>query len=135
MLRKAFRFIYLAASWLFLVGVAYQMYTAGLVAVAKTASWRQHAEMGFVLLFLALLQLLLIFPARLPKPAGWVSAAAFVTIMLQVLALFDRTSALSALHPVFGLLLFALAWWLGRAAYRAVRAPREDRSSSEAADA
>ena len=123
MVRKIFRYLYLMLSWIFLAGLVYQMYTAGLAAVARKISWGLHGETGFLLLLLALLQLLLIIPARLPKPAGWISSGAFVTIMVQVFLLGDRDSAFSALHPVFGLFLFGLAWWLARAAYLALRVP------------
>jgi cytochrome b561 len=123
MLRKVFRYLYLFLSWTFLAGLVYQMYTAGLTAVARKTSWQLHGETGFLLMLLALLQLLLIIPARLPKPAGWISSGAFVTIMLQVVVLGDRDTAFSALHPVLGLILFGLAWWLARAAYMALRLP------------
>ena len=121
MLTRIFRYLYLVVSWLFLVGVVVQVYTAGLAAVAETHSWTTHGEFGFLILLAGLVQLLMIWPARLPRPAGLVSIGLFVTLILQLFVFFDRENVVSALHPVLALLVFSLAWWLALAAFRAVR--------------
>ena len=123
MFTRIFRYLYLVVSWLFLIGVVVQVYTAGLAAVADTHSWTTHGEFGFLLLLAGLTQLLVILPARLPRPAGWVSTALFVTLVLQIAVFFDRDNVVSALHPVMALLVFLMAWWLALAAFRAIRPP------------
>ena len=131
MITKIFRYVYLVLSWAFLAGVVVQVYTAGLSAVTETLSWGTHIEFGFLLLLAGLLQLLLIRPARLPGPAGWVSAGLFGTMILQLMVFIERDSVLSALHPVLALVVFYMAWWLALAAYRTVR----DASRAEIPDA
>lgn len=135
MIQKIFRYIYLLLSWIYLAGVIYQTYTAGLAAVTRTISWESHGEIGFLLLSLAFVQFVLIFPARLPKPAGWVSAGMFATIILQFIVISDRESTVSALHPVLALILFSLSWWLARAAFRSVRNSTTELSTAKENDA
>ncbi|HUF38687.1 MAG TPA: DUF6220 domain-containing protein [Anaerolineales bacterium] len=121
MLIKIFRYLYLILSWAFLAGVVYQTYTAGLAAVAETTGWSTHFGLGMLLLLAALLQLILIRPARLPRPAGWVSLGLFGTILVQVLVVGNRASNVSALHPVLALFVFWMSWWLAMTAARTVR--------------
>jgi len=123
MLKSIFRYVYLVMSWAFLLGVVYQTYTAGLAALPRTIGWSTHASFGLLLLLAALIQLLLILPARLPRPAGWVSLSLFATILIQVMVVSDRASTASALHPVLALFTFSMALWLASAAVRAVREP------------
>jgi len=125
-LTKVFRYLALILSWVFLAGVVYQTYTAGLAAVAEVSSWGTHVNFGFLLVLAALLQLLLVRPARLPRPAGWVSLGLFGTIVVQVILISVRDLAVSALHPVLALVVFLMAWWLAITATRAVRGPSPD---------
>lgn len=118
---KIFRYLYLILSWTFLAGVVYQTYTAGLAAVAETTGWSTHFGFGVLLLLAALLQLILIRPARLPRPAGWVSLGLFGTVLVQVLLVGNRESNASALHPVLALFVFWISWWLAMTAARTVR--------------
>ena len=123
MAKKIFRYLYLVLIWITLTAIAVQTYTAGLAAVTGTISWTEHIEFGFLVEFLGLLQFLLVFPARLPRPANWVSAGLLGTFFVQLLVLFFGKTLIAALHPVLALLIFAEAWWLSRAAWRAVRFP------------
>jgi hypothetical protein len=120
-LTKIFRYVYLVLSWAFLVGVIVQVYTAGLSAVTSTLSWGTHAEFGFLLLLAGLLQLLLAWPARLPRPAGWINTGLFGVMLVQLAVFLNRDHPISALHPVLALVIFYMAWWLALAAYRTVR--------------
>ena len=121
MLTKIFRYLYLVVIWAYLAGVIYQVYMAGLAAVAKTTGWDGHIGFGLLLVLTSPLPGLIGLPARLPRPAGWVNLALFVCVIAQFLVLGNRDSELSALHPVLALLTFSLSWWLARAALRAVR--------------
>ena len=118
---QIFRYVYLAASWAFLAGLVYQVYTAGQAAVSHTAGWGDHAGFGFLILIASLLQLLVILPARLPRPAGWVSLGLFAAVLVQVVLAANRPSPISALHPVLALFAFSLSLWLALASLRAVR--------------
>ncbi len=121
MQKNIFRYVYLAMSWAFLLGLVYQTYTAGQAALPRTASWSTHASFGLLILLAALIQLLLILPARLPRPAGWVSLGLFTTVLIQVMVVSNRASNASALHPVLALFAFSMSLWLAMAAVRAVR--------------
>lgn len=119
--RMIFRVTYLVLIWTFLAGVVYQTYLAGLAAVSGAISWTAHVQLGFLLTLAALLQLVLVLPARLPRPAGWMSLGLFIALIAQLLFLWERDSPVSALHPVMALIVFYLSWRLAIAAARTVR--------------
>ena len=123
MITKFFRYTYLILIGTFLTGLFYQTYLAGLAAVARKATWDSHREFGFLLLMAGLIQLLIVFPARLPTPARWLSGGLFAAMIVQFAALFDRESSFSALHPVMALVVFLLAWNLTRTAFQTLAGP------------
>jgi len=123
MITKFFRYTYLILIGTFLIGLMFQTYLAGLAAVARSATWDSHREFGFLLLIAGLLQLLIIFPARFPKPSRWMSGGLFTVMIVQIAALFDRESSFSALHPVMALVLFLFAWNLTGMAFQTLARP------------
>lgn len=113
------RTLYTAAAWLFVAGVATQVFFAGMAAVARQWSWENHTGFGHLLAAPLLVMLVTVYLGRLPgrmKRLTWLLFAVYV-LQADVL-IFMRASApmLSALHPVLALLDFALGFALARQA-------------------
>ncbi len=96
--------------FLYLGAIVLQFYAAGL-AVFGVSSFMTHALFGYSMILGAIILLVLTFVAKL---AGRVKILAvlvlILTVLQPVLALIRRPIyTLSALHPVNGLLIFAIA--------------------------
>lgn len=135
------RTIYTVSAWLFVAGVAIQVFFAGMAAVARQWSWENHAGFGHLLAAPLLVMLVTAHLGRLPgrmKRLTWLLFAVYV-LQADVL-IFMRASApvLAALHPVLALLDFALGFALARQATAArggeVAAPASLQRGSVSAD-
>ncbi len=123
---KGSRYAYLFASWLFLLGVVAQVYLAGMVVVARQTGWDAHIGLGHSLAGPLLIMLISMYLGRLPTPMKPLTWLLFVVYVLQAdVVIFLRTQlpVVSALHPVFALLDFALAVALARRAWLLARQP------------
>jgi hypothetical protein len=120
------RFVYLGASWLFVLGVMTQVFLAGMVVVARKISWNDHISLGHILAGPLLFMLVSMYLGRLPKDTKWLTWLLFVNYALQAdVLIFLRLTApvLSALHPVLALVDFALGVALARRAWGTIRQP------------
>jgi hypothetical protein len=116
---KGSRFVYAAAAWLFVVGVAVQVFLAGMVVVAARLGWDAHVTLGHTLAGPLLFMLISMYLGRMPgsiKRTTWLLFGAYV-LQADVL-IFLRASApvLAAVHPVIALVDFALGLALARRA-------------------
>lgn len=116
---KASRAVYLVFAWLFVIGVAVQVFFAGMAAVAGRWPWTNHISLGHLLALPLLVMLITMYIGKLPgrmKRLTWLLFAVYV-LQADVL-IFLRASApmLSALHPVLALIDFALGLALARQA-------------------
>lgn len=121
---KVSRYIYLAASWLFVAGVVTQVFLAGMVVVAVKMSWDGHIGLGHSLAGPLLLMLISMYLGKLPGPMKLLTWSLFGVYVLQAdVLIFLRVQApvLSAFHPVLALIDFALGWVLARRAWSLVR--------------
>lgn len=112
---KVTRYIYLVLACLFVIGVLYQVYLAGLVVVASRAGWGDHIGLGHTLAGPLLLMLITQYLARLPRSSKALTWILFVVYALQAdVVIFMRGSAplVSALHPVLALVDFAIGYTL-----------------------
>ena len=110
---KVSRFIYSGAAWLFVLGVSVQVFLAGLVVVARKASWNPHIGFGHILAAPLLILLISMYFGHIPRPLKWLTWLLFGVYALQSDVLtFLRVQApvLSALHPVFALFDFYLGF-------------------------
>ncbi len=122
-----FQIVYALLATLFVAGVLYQVYLAGLVVVARTSGWEMHSDFGHALGLPLLLMLVLIYLARMPRRVKALTWLLFGVYVLQAdVLIFMRSSAplASALHPVLALLDFAIGWRLTMQAWAQVRAPQ-----------
>ncbi|HEY4692327.1 MAG TPA: DUF6220 domain-containing protein [Bellilinea sp.] len=123
---KVSRYIYLVLACLFVIGVVYQVYLAGLVVVASRAGWGDHIGLGHTLAGPLLLMLITQYLARLPRSSKTLTWILFVAYALQAdVVIFMRGSAplVSALHPVLALVDFAIGYALVVRTWRLIKAP------------
>jgi hypothetical protein len=118
MMVKAARFVYLAAVWLFLVGVVVQVFLAGMVVVAVRLGWDPHIGLGHSLGAPLLVMLISMYLGRMPvKRLTWLLFGVYVLQADVVIFLRSQAPLVSALHPVLALFDFALGLALARAAW------------------
>lgn len=123
-MEKFARFTYLVASWLFLAGVALQVFLAGMVVVALRMGWNNHISLGHILAAPLLVMLVSQYPGRLPRRMKQLTWLLFGVYVLQAdVLIFLRAQAplLSAFHPVLALADFALGLALARSAWPLAR--------------
>ena len=120
------RYVYLGASWLFVIGVMAQVFLAGMVVVARKISWNDHVSLGHILAGPLLFMLVSMYLGRLPRDTKWLTWLLFINYAFQAdVLIFLRVQApvLSALHPVLALVDFALGLALARRAIGYARQP------------
>ena len=123
-MEKIARFTYLVAALLFLLGVAVQVFLAGMVVVAHRMGWSNHISLGHLLAAPLLVMLISQYPACFPGRIKRLSWLLFVVYALQadvIIFLRDQAPVVSAFHPVLALVDFALGLALVRAALELVR--------------
>jgi hypothetical protein len=124
MMEKITRYVYLAAAWLFLAGVAAQVFLAGMVVVAARMGWSNHISLGHFLAAPLLVMLISQYPGHLPRQMKWLTWLLFGVYVLQAdVLIFLRSDAplISAFHPVLALVDFALGLALARRAWPLAR--------------
>src|SRR3970040_2463018 len=123
---KVTRYIYLVLACLFVIGVLYQVYLAGLVVVASRAGWGDHIGLGHTLAGPLLLMLIAQYLARLPRSSKTLTWILFVAYALQAdVVIFMRGFAalVSALHPVLALVDFVSGYALVVRTWKLIKSP------------
>lgn len=123
---KVSRYIYMAASGLFVAGVITQVFLAGMVVVARQMSWNNHIGLGHTLAGPLLFMLISMYLGRLPRRVKNLTWLLFGVYVLQadVLIFLDAAAPVAAaFHPVLALVDFALGLALLRAAWVHARQP------------
>ncbi len=118
------RTIYAVAAWLFVAGVATQVFFAGMAVVARQWGWTNHTSLGHLLGAPLLVMLLTAYLGKLPGRMKRLTGLLFGVYIPQAdVLIFMRASApvLSALHPVLALADFALGLALARQALAVIR--------------
>jgi len=118
---------------LFLIGVALQVFLAGMVVVALQMGWSNHRDLGHTLALPLLVMLITAYLGKLPRSMKWLTWLLFVVYLIQAdVLIFMRTSlpVASAFHPVLALadcvlavILVNQAWGLVRDGQSKVKAP------------
>ena len=120
------RRLFLAATWLFVLGLLYQVYLAGMGVFA--GSFDTHAGWGnYVIGPLTIVLFVLALIGRVGRRDIALTVVLFVqgAILQSVLVLQRETSPeIAALHPVNGVLMLIIGIYLGVDAWRMVRADR-----------
>jgi hypothetical protein len=110
-----------AVAWLFVGTIVVQVFLAG-TAIAQLGGsndFSTHREFGYTIVGLAALAVVVTAVlARAGRQAIGISLGLLVLYIIQTI-LPNVTGVVAALHPVNALLLFALAVWYARRAWRA----------------
>lgn len=121
---QGFRWAFLVGVGLFLAGVAYQTYLAG-VFILGTESSKDHIDVGWILHLAPVLILVLGAVGRVGARTLWWIAALVVSVGIQPFLPGLRTDLpwAAALHPVNALIIFWLTVTIGLRAWAIVREP------------
>lgn len=132
MTRSIARTIYLAATWLLVVGAVVQIFLAGLGVFDDPSAFITHRDFGFMLELLPIVMMVAAIVARMGRMYIGGAVLLFVQFMLQSVLVALRTDlpAVAALHPLNGVLMLLVALILGRAAWRDRQAQAESAAST-----
>src|SRR5512142_12904 len=103
MMEKIARYTYLVAAWLFVVGVAVQVFLAGMVVVAVRMGWTNHVSFGHMLAAPLLVMLVSLYLGRMPNRMKRLNWLLFLVYVLQadvIIFLRSQAPVVSAFHPV-----------------------------------
>ncbi len=118
------RTIHLAAAWLLVIGLAWQVFLAGLGVFAGASNFATHRDTGYILQVLPFVMLITAAVGRLGRWQIITAGVIFVLFFVQsILLLFrDGSPAVAALHPVNGFVIVYLAIDTARRAWEQRRA-------------
>jgi hypothetical protein len=116
---RTWRILFLAVTWLFVLGVVLQVFLAGLI-VFGGGGRDAHIGLGWLLHLVPVPILILAWAAKSGRTTLWLSLGLFISVFVQPFlpALRSSAPALAALHPVDAMVIFVLGLAV---AYRAWR--------------
>ena len=120
---RAARYAYAFLACVYVIGLVYQVFLAGLGLFAGSSNWETHIGVGWML---HLVPILILAAAALSRAGRrhwqWALALALVVFVVPLFALMrDSNPEVAALHPVSALIAFALAISVARNSLAAVR--------------
>jgi hypothetical protein len=104
--------LYRILVWLFVIGVVYQVFLAGLVVVARQTDWEAHIGVGHILggpLLLMLIAMYLGKASSAVKRTTWILFLVYIIQADVIIFMRDSVPLVSAFHPVLALVDFWLA--------------------------
>lgn len=115
-MRSIARTVYLVVAWAFVVGLAGQVFLAGLGVFDSAASFATHRDVGYILSVAPVLLLVIGLLAGLGARPAVLAAVVFGLFILQsvFVAMRDTSPAIAALHPLNGFLIALLAVVIAR---------------------
>lgn len=119
------RYVYLAFVWIYLVGIVFQVFLAGIGLFGVAKDFEPHVGLGWILHLVPVLLLIVAALARVGSRLLWWTTALLVVQFIQpILAtLRNDLPLLAALHPVLALIIFWLAFTIGVKAWQLVQDP------------
>jgi putative tricarboxylic transport membrane protein len=120
-MRSIARTLYLVVAVVFVVGLAAQVFLAGLGVFDSPTAFVTHRDFGYVLSIAPILLLVIGLVGGLGRHLAILAAAIFGLFILQsvFVAMRDSSPAIAALHPVNGFLITLLAIYVAREAWLA----------------
>lgn len=130
MARRIARPVHVVVAWLFVLGLLFQVFLAGMGVFDGPSSFATHRDTGYTL---TLVPIVLAVTGFVGRFGWWHVVAAGVMLaqfVLQSVLVFQRASAppIAALHPVNGVLILVIALWLATDAWRRFNATEEPAS-------
>ena len=119
------RYLYLALVWIYLAGILFQVFLAGMGLFGTTRDFEPHASLGWILHLVPVLLLIVAAVARVGSRLIWWNVALLVVQFIQPILVLLRNDQpiAAAFHPVLALVIFWLALTIGLKAWRLVREP------------
>jgi Zn-dependent protease with chaperone function len=119
------RYVFLAMVWIYLAGILFQVFLAGIGLFGAAKDFEPHAGLGWILHLVPVLLLIVAAVARVGSTLLWWTTALLVVQFIQpILAtLRNDVPLVAAFHPVLALIIFWLALTIGLKAWRLVREP------------
>jgi hypothetical protein len=119
------RYVYLGVVWLYLAGILFQVFLAGMGLFGTTRDFEPHVGLGWILHLVPVLLLIVAAVARVGSRLIWWNVALLVVQFIQpILAtLRNDQPVVAAFHPVLALVIFWLALTIGLKAWQLVREP------------
>lgn len=132
MAQRIARPIHVVVAWLYVIGLLFQVFLAGMGVFDGASAFVTHRDTGYAL---TALPVVLAITALVGRFGRWHVIAAVVMFgqfILQSVLVFQRDSvpAIAALHPVNGFLILLIAVWLATDAWRAFQADRAPSTAS-----
>ena len=120
-MRSIARTVYLVVAVAFVVGLAGQVFLAGLGVFDSPTAFVTHRDVGYALSFLPILLLILGLVGGLGRRMAILAAVIFGLFLLQsvFVAMRDSSPMIASLHPVNGFLIALLAILVAREAWLA----------------
>lgn len=116
---------FLLVAWLFAIGTVIQVYLAGQGVFATGFNFELHRNVGYIFGLLPLVLIVLSLAGRMPRLVLLASALLLGLMILQsvLVRLPGIDPNIAAIHPVNGMLIVGLAFWLAISTLRNVRSP------------
>ena len=118
------RWLFLVLVWLYVAGILYQVFLAGMGLFGAARDFEPHVGLGWILHLVPVLLLIVAAVARLGRGLLWWTTALLVVQFVQPLLALLRNDVplVAAFHPVLALVVFWLAITIGVRAWQLVRA-------------
>jgi Zn-dependent protease with chaperone function len=119
------RYVFLAMVWIYVAGILFQVFLAGIGLFGAAKDFEPHAGLGWILHLVPVLLLIAAAVARVGSRLLWWTATLLVVQFVQpILAtLRNDQPVAAAFHPVLALVIFWLAVTIGVKAWQLVREP------------
>ncbi len=120
-MRSIARTLYLVVAVAFVVGLAAQVFLAGLGVFDSPTAFVTHRDVGYALSIAPILLLVIGLVGGFGRMLAILAAVIFGLFLLQsvFVAMRDSSPAIAALHPVNGFLITLLAIYVAREAWLA----------------
>ena len=120
-MRSIARILYLVVAVVFVVGLAAQVFLAGLGVFDSPTAFVTHRDFGYMLSLAPILLLVIGLVGGLGRRLAILAAVIFGLFLLQsvFVAMRDSSPMIAALHPVNGFLITVLAIYVAREAWLA----------------
>lgn len=120
-MRSISRTFHLFVSWLFVAGLVWQVFLAGLGVFSSATSFATHRDVGYSLSLIPIVLLVAGLLGGLGRRLALIAVLEFVLFILQSVFVVMRTSApaVAALHPLNGFLILLLAIVIARESWAA----------------
>jgi Family of unknown function (DUF6220) len=119
------RYLYVALVWIYLAGILFQVFLAGMGLFGSAKDFEPHVGLGWILHLVPILLLIVAAVGRVGSRLLWWTTVLLVVQFIQPILATVRNDLplVAAFHPVLALVIFWLALTIGLKAWRLVQEP------------